>query len=220
MEKKIIIAERRTIVGKKVNTLRREGKLPAIIYGHRIDAIPVTLNARDTQKTLNQVSGSTILTIDLQGEEFSTLIREIQRDHIKGNLLHIDFLAISMKEKLRTAVSLTQVGDAAVLDKYPALLVTGIEEVEVECFPQDLPESIEVDVSNLQEIGDAIYVKDVQVPNNVEIITDPEELVIVVSAVKEEAVEEVEELVEEGVEGSEPAVIEHGKKEEESEEES
>jgi len=219
MEKKVIKAQKRTIVGRKVNALRREGLLPAIIYGHNIDALTISLNARDTQKILSHVSGSTIFTIDLEGEEFSTLIREIQRDYIKGDLLHIDFLAVSMKEKLRTGVSITQIGEAPVLEKYPALLVSGIEEVEVECYPQDLPQTIEVDVSNLQEIGDSIYVKDLQAPDNVDIITDPEELVVVVSAVKEEVVEEeVEAVIEEAESISEPEIIEHGKKEEESEE--
>jgi large subunit ribosomal protein L25 len=105
-----------------------------------------------------------------------------------------------------------------VLDEFDALLVNGIEHIEVECYPQDLPESIEVDLSVLKELGDAIYVKDIPTPANVEFLTDGEELVVIANAQKEEAVEAEEELAEgEGEGGAEPEVIEHGKKEEEEE---
>jgi large subunit ribosomal protein L25 len=142
----------------------------------------------------------------------------VQRDHLRNEFLHLDFLAVSLTEKLRTAVSITLVGDAPVLKEYECLIVAGISEVEVEALPQDLPETIEVDLSGLLEIGDAIYLKDIPAPANVEILTDPEELIAIASAVKEEVVEEEAEVVLEGEETTEPEVIEHGKGEEEEEE--
>lgn len=216
MEKTILEAEKRELVGKKVKQLRKEGKIPAVIYGREYEATPITLDLRNTTNTLAKVSSSTILTLVLDGKEQSTLVREIQKDFIRNEILHIDFLAVSSKEKLRTAVSINLIGDAPVLEEFDALIVNGIESIEVECYPQDLPESIEVDLSPLTELGSAIYVKDIPVPANVEFLTDPEELVVVASAIKEEVVEEAEEeLGELGEEGeAEPEVIEHGKKEE------
>jgi large subunit ribosomal protein L25 len=217
MEKVLIKAEKRTITGKKVKNLRLAGKVPAVIYGSKLKSIPITLDKRDTTNTLNKTSGSTILTIDIEGEEHAALVREIQQDYIKGELLHVDFLAISLKEKLRTNVSISLVGLAPVLEEYSAIIVSGLDQIEVECFPQDLPEVIEVDVSILEELGAAIYVKDIPTVENVEFLSDPEDLIAVASAIKEEVEEVVEEdeLLEEIEEGAEPEVIEQGKKEDE-----
>lgn len=216
MEKVIIEAKKRDETGKRVKELRKKGYVPAVIYGRDLASMPIALEKQSTTLILNKVSGSTILTIKLDGKEHSTLIREVQRDHIKNEFLHLDFLAVSLTEKLRTNVSITLVGDAPVLKEFEALIVAGITEVEVEALPQDLPETIEVDLSGLAEIGSAIYLKDIPVPANVEILTDLEELIAVASAVKEEAVEEeAEVVVEEGE--AEPEVIDHGKADEEEE---
>ena len=220
MEKIVLNAEKRKIIGKHVKSLRREGRVPAIIYGSDLESLPITLDMRDTTNTLNKVSGSSILTINVDGEEHATLVREIQQDYIKGTLLHVDFLAISMKEKLRTDVSISLVGEAPVLEEFSAMIMSGIDQIEVECLPQDLPAVIEVDVSHLEELGQVIYVKDIPAIPDVEFLTDPEELVAVASAIKEEVVEveEEEELLEEAELGAEPEVIEQGKKEEDEEE--
>jgi len=220
MEKIVLNAEKRKIIGKHVKSLRQEGKVPAIIYGSDLESLPITLDMRDTTNTLNKVSGSSILTINVDGKEHATLVREIQQDYIKGTLLHVDFLAISMKEKLRTDVSISLVGEAPVLEEFSAMIMSGIDQIEVECLPQDLPEVIEVDVSHLEELGQVIYVKDIPAIPDVEFLTDPEELVAVASAIKEEVVEveEEEELLEEAELGVEPEVIEQGKKEEDEEE--
>lgn len=217
MEKVLIKAEKRTITGKKVKTIRLAGKVPAVIYGGKLKSLPISLDKRDATNTLNKVSGSTIFTIDIEGEEHAALVREIQQDYIKGELLHVDFLAVSLKEKLRTNVSVSLVGEAPVLEEYSALIVSGLDQIEVECFPQDLPEVIEVDVSILEELGAAIYLKDIPTIENVEFLSDPEDLIAVASAIKEEVEEvvEEEELLEEVEEGAEPEVIEHGKKEDE-----
>lgn len=219
MEKIILEAKKRTEIGKRVKNVRRNGFIPAVVYGRDMEAMPISLEKRSATQTLNSVSGSTILTLQVEGKEYSTLVRDVQRDHLRNEFLHLDFLSVSLLEKLRTNVSITLVGDAAVLEDFDALVVAGISEVEVEALPQDLPETITVDVSGLAEIGDAIYLRDIPVPPNVEILTDPEELIAVASAVKEEAVEEAVEEELEGEELAEPEVIEHGKAEEDESEE-
>lgn len=215
MEKIVIEAKKRKETGKLVKKLRREGIIPAIVYGYNQDPLPISLDKRSATLILNKVSGSTVLTLKVDDKEYSTLVRDVQRDHLRNEFLHLDFLAVSLTEKLRTAVSITLVGDAPVLKEYECLIVAGITEVEVEALPQDLPETIEVDLSGLTEIGDAIYLKDIPAPANVEILTDAEELIAIASAVKEEAAEEEVEAVLEGEDIAEPEVIERGKDEEE-----
>jgi large subunit ribosomal protein L25 len=218
MEKIVLDAVKRNVIGKQVKALRREGKVPAVIYGSDVEALPITLDSRETTKTLNKVSGSTILTISVDGQEHATLVREIQQDYIKGTLLHVDFLAVSMKEKLRTHVSLSLVGEAPVLEEFSAMIMSGLDQIEVECLPNDLPSVIEVDISILTELGQSIHVKDIPAIPNVEFLTDPEELIAVASAIKEEkATTEEEELA--GAGGIEPEVIEQGKKDEEDQSE-
>jgi len=218
MEKIVIDAQVRTQTGKKVKFLRKEGFIPAVIYGREIDTLPISLKKRETTLLFNKISGSTILTIIVDGKEHATLVREVQRDYIKNELLHVDFQAVSLKEKLRTHVSLTLVGKAPVLENFEALIVSGIDQIEVECLPQDLVDTIEVDISSLAEIGDAIYVKDLPKLSNVEVLTDMEELVAVANAVKEEVEPEVEEAAAAEGAGAEPEVIEKGKTEETEEE--
>jgi large subunit ribosomal protein L25 len=216
MEKVIVQAEKRSVIGKQVKALRREGKLPAVIYGYGIDPISIVLDQREASKTMAKASSSTLVTIELEGKQYPTLVREKQLDFIRNSLIHVDFLAVSMTEKLTASVRVHVVGDAPAIEAFDAVLVTGLSELEVECLATDLPESFTVDVSGLAEIGDGIYVKDIAVPENVEILTDVEEMLVLATAPAAEEVEEVDELLE-GEEGEGPEVIEQGKQEEDEE---
>ena len=218
MEKVVIQAEKRTVIGKQVRALRREGKLPAVIYGHHVDPVSIVLDAHDASKTLAKASSSTLVTIELEGKQYPTLVRERQLDFIRNSLIHVDFLAVSMTEKLTASVGVHIEGEAPAVKEFGAILVTNLTELEVECLATDLPERFVVDVSGLAEIGDGVYVKDLAVPANVEILTDPEEMIVVATAMAaEEVEEEAEELLEGEEELEEPEVIEKGKKEEEEE---
>ena len=217
MEKVVIQAEKRSVVGKQVKALRRDGQLPAVIYGHRIDPISIVLDARSSSRILAKASSSTLVTIELEGKQYPTLVREKQLDFIRNSLIHVDFLAVSMTEKLTASVAVHIEGEAPAVREFGAILVTGLTELEVECLPTDLPERFTVDVSSLAEISSGIYVKDVIAPENVEILTDPEEMIVVATAMAAEESEEEGEVLE-GEEGEEPEVIEKGKKDEEDEE--
>lgn len=226
MEKVVIQANKRKVTGKKVKVLRREGKLPAVIYGHATDPISIVLDTREASKTLAKASSSTLVTIDLEGKEYPAIVREKQLDFIRNSLIHVDFLAVSMTEKITASVGIQFVGDSPAAKDFGAVLVTGLTEIEVECLPADLPEDYVVDVSSLAEIGDGIYVKDLDTSEKVEILSNIEDMIVVSTAPKvEEIVEEVEEELLEGeevLEGEEepgePEVIEKGKGEEEREE--
>jgi len=215
MDKVVINATKRNVVGKHVAELRRQGKLPAVLYGHKIEPTAITLDLKDTTNILSKLTGSSLVTVNLEGQEHATLVREKQRNYIRGEIIHVDFQVVSLTEKIRTDVRVDLVGESPAVKDLNALVVAGIEAIEVECLPQDLPERFSVDISGLVNIGDSIYLKDVSIPANVTILTDPNELIAVISAVKEEVVEEVAPV--EGVEEAEgePEVIEKGKKEEE-----
>jgi large subunit ribosomal protein L25 len=215
MEKTVIQAEKRAVVGKQVRALRREGKLPAVIYGFGIDPLSIILDAHSASRILAKASSSTLVTIELAGKEYPTLVREKQHDFIRNELIHVDFLAVSMTEKITASVGIVLEGTAPVVKDFDATIVNNLTELEVECLPTDLPERFTVDISGLAEVGDAVYVKDVPAPDKVDILTDPEELIVVATAA---AAEEIEEEVLEEEEGEEPEVIEKGKKEEEEKE--
>ncbi len=217
MERPVIHATRRTVTGKQVGQLRREGKLPAVLYGHQIESTPVTLDLRQATRSMSGLTGSSLITIDLDGVEHAVLLREVQRDYIRGTLLHVDFQVVSLTEKIKAMVPVVLEGVAPAVRAQAAAIVTNLNEVEVEALPQDLVDRFPVDITSLAAVGDAVYVRDLQAPQGVEIISDPDEVVVIataaVSAVEEE--EEAEEVVEEA---EEPEVIERGKREEEEEE--
>ncbi|OGO12179.1 MAG: hypothetical protein A2Y53_01925 [Chloroflexi bacterium RBG_16_47_49] len=215
MEEVVLKAIRRNVLGKQVKAIRREGRLPAVIYGHYIEPISIELNLRDASKSLTGLAPSALVTLEVDGTPHRTLVREKQRNKITGILLHIDFLAVSMKEKLRSQVYMEIVGLAPAIKDFSGVLVTGSDEVEVECLPQDLPERIVVDISGLLKIGDGIYVRDLAVPEGVKILEDPDTMVALITAQAAEEVE-VAPAVEE-VPITEPEIIERGKKEEEEE---
>ena len=182
MEKVIIQAEKREVIGKKVKILRREGKLPAVIYGHGIDPISIVLDLRTASQIMAKASSSTLVTIELGGKQYPTLVREKQLDYIRNSLIHVDFLSVSMTEKITANVGVRIEGESPAVKEYGAILVTGLTELEVECLASDLPDRFTVDVSALSEISSGIYVRDVVPPEDVEILSDPDDMIVVATA--------------------------------------
>src|ERR1051325_11047198 len=106
MEKVVLNASKRDVIGKQVKALRREGKLPAVIYGRHTDPISINLDAHSASQALAKLTSSSLVTINVDGTEYPALVREKQRDYIKNRLLHVDFLAVSLTEMIRATVSL------------------------------------------------------------------------------------------------------------------
>lgn len=211
MEKVILKAQPRQVIGKQVRALRREGLMPAVIYGPHIAPIPVSLPFHETSLLLPKISSSQLLVLEVGGEQYTTLVRERQRHPITGALLHLDFQAVSLTEKLRVNVGLQFKGEAPAVKIYDGILSTSLEQVEVECLPGDLVNHLEIDLSTLEQIGDAIYVRDIPLPPRFQILNELDEVVVVITA-PTLAVEGPGE----GEAGAfEPEVIEKGKKEEE-----
>jgi large subunit ribosomal protein L25 len=215
MEKNTIEAVKRSVTGKKVGVLRREGKLPGVIYGHNFETMAILMDQKDATKVLNAATSSSIVSVKIDGKDHAALVREKQRDYIRNQYIHIDFQAVSQTETIRTKVGITFTGIAPAVKDFNGIVVEGLDSIEVEALPKDLPERFNVDISGLANIGDAIHVSDIAVPESVTFLTSPEELVMLITA---PAAEEVEEVAIAEVEGAEPEVIEKGKKEEEDEE--
>ena len=220
MEKVILKAEKRDVIGKQVKAMRRAGKLPAVIYGRHTDPINVSLDAHSASLLLGRLTSSSLVTIDLGGKEYPALVREKQRDYIKNRLLHVDFLTVSLTETLRASVAVNLVGVSTAVKDYNAVLVTNLQSLEVECLPADLPERIDIDIAVLARPGDGIRVRDVQVSDKVRLLDDPDTMVAVATFAK---VEEEGAGVP-GAEGVAPTAaepelaVERGKKEDEGEE--
>jgi large subunit ribosomal protein L25 len=218
MDEVIIKANHRQVVGKKVKVLRRDGILPAVVYGQKVESIPISLDMREASRILERISPSALVVVDVDGEQHYTLVRDKQRNPIRGTILHVDFQAVSLDETVRADLNIKIVGEAPAVETYLGIVVPSLEQLSIECLPKDLPDSIEVDISGLNEIGDSLLVGDLVAPDGVEILSDPEDVVVVViaQAAEEEVEEEEVEVVEEGME---PEVIERGKREEGAEDE-
>lgn len=219
MEKVVLKAEKRDVTGKQVRALRRKGKLPAVIYGRRVEPIAISLDAHSAGLALGKLTSSSLVTIDLEGKEYPALVREKQRDFIKGDLTHVDFLAVSLTEKIRASVRLEFSGVSAAVKDYNGVLVKGLDELEVECLPADLPQRVTVDISVLGQIGDAIHVSDLALPENVRVLDDPDEVVAVVTLAKAEVEAPAAEAAEIVAPAEPELAVERGKKEEEVPEE-
>ncbi len=213
MEKVVIQATVRSVTGKKVRALRRQWQLPGVLYGHNFQSTAISMDLHETSKALAGTTSSSIVNVVVDGKENAALVREKQRDFIKGTLKHIDFMVVSLTEKLRATVSLEFVGVAPAVKDLNGILVTNLSSLEVECLPGDLPEMITVDLSKLAEIGDVIHVKDIDLGSAVAILAHADEVIAVVNLAREEE----EEVATEGTGEAEPEVIERGKKEEEEE---
>ena len=220
MEKVVLNATKRDVIGKQVKALRREGKLPAVIYGRHTEPVNINLDAHSASLALGRLTSSSLVTINVDGMEYPALVREKQRDYIRNRLLHVDFLAVSMTELLRTSVNVHFIGTSLAVKDYNAVLVKNLEQLEVECLPTDLPESIDVDISAMKRPGEGIRVRDVQISDSVRVLNDPDTMVAVATFAK---VEEEGAAVP-GAEAAAPAAtepelsVERGKKEDEGEE--
>lgn len=186
--------QKREVLGKKVKSLRREGLIPAVLYGHETDSVSLQVEERELSRVLAQAGGHRLIALKIgrSRKPQMALAREVQWDVIAGRPIHVDFYAVVMTEKITTEVPLVFVGEAPAADQLGAMVLQSLDEIEIECLPGDLIEAIEVDLSGLEEIDQAIYVGDLQVPPTVDILTDAEELVAKVTWAAAEEVEEEE----------------------------
>jgi len=209
MNKIVIKATRRSVTGKQVGVLRRQGQLPAVLYGHHFDTTAVSLDLHSATTVLAGLSRSSLVYIDLEGSEHAALVREKQRDFIRGTLKHIDFQVVSLNEKIRAKVPVELTGISPAVKDLNGVVVTGLTELEVECFPQHLPERFYLDISRLTKFGEGIYVRDMPATDDVAILAHADDMLVIITIGVGEDVDAVAAV-------AEPEVIEKAKKEEEA----
>lgn len=203
--------ERKDLKKSAAGRLRREGKIPAIVYGSK-DPKPVAVVMSEFERKFHTVSENTIITLDLGKEKHDVLVKDYQEDTIRGFITHIDFYEIEKNRVLRTNIPIEIVGSAVGV-KEGGVLEELLHEIEVECLPKDIPETFTINIEEMQ-IGDTIHVGDIEVPAGVKLLTSEDQVLVTVTTMKEELPEEEEEAAEEG----EEAAAEEGEGEESEEE--
>lgn len=199
-DKQTLAVAERPQRGKQNRVLRREGQIPAVVYGHGVDSLPVTVDSREFERALNIAGGNQIVGLKIgDARQKNVIIHDVQRSARTGRVTHADLYVVKMNEKLKTEVPLVIVGESAAVTQEKGTLIKGLDVVEIEALPADLPESIEVDVSVLADFDAVIHVSDLPIPSGVEILTDAEETVAKVEAPRSD--EEMAELDEPVVEG-------------------
>lgn len=192
-----LTARRRTVLGKKVAALRRQGITPANIYGHHVPPTAIQADTHDLNLLVRRAGHTALIQLSVEGEREPrpVLVRDLQRKATTGELLHVDFMQVSMQEKLTVTVPVQLVGHAPAVDTAAdAIVFQNLDHVDVECLPADIPQHIEADISALTDLGHTLHVRDLIVPPAVTILTDPD-LVVVSVTRKAIAAEEVAEAV-------------------------
>jgi len=197
----VLQAKIRKLLGKKAKGLRKDGKVPAIVYGHEIEPTSLDINLKEFEKIYKQAGESTLVELKIEGKdrEFLVLIHQVQLDVISGKPIHIDFFQPSLKEKTEAKIPLVFEGESEAVNDFGGTLVKNIFDLEVKALPQDLPSEIKVSIDGLKTFEDEILVKDLEIPEKVEVLKKPDEVVVTVSA-PEKVEEGLEEPIEEKVE--------------------
>jgi large subunit ribosomal protein L25 len=162
----------REITGKKVQALRREGLVPAELYGHGLKNIHLSVVGKEFGKVLKEAGTTTVVTLVLGTEKKSAIIHDVRRNYLSNEIEHIDFYQVRMDEKMKAKVALEFVGVSPAVKEKGAVINKSMSEIEIEALPKDLPHNLVVDLTLLDDINKSIYVRDIVIPKGVEILID------------------------------------------------
>lgn len=216
-----LLIKMRSELGRKVKKIREQNFIPAVLYGHKVKNLNLSVNYNDFEKVYTEAGESTLIKLKIEdGESIKervVLIHDVTKDVVSDGFIHIDFKQIKMDETITVEVPLIFVGESEAVKTDKGVLIKSIHSVEIEALPQDLIHEIEVDISVLKTFDDNIYVKDINVSDKIKLIADPEDVVASVTPPRtQEELEELEETPAESIEEAE--VEEKGKPKEEVEE--
>lgn len=190
MKRETLNADKRTLLGKKVKHLRREGILPSNVFGKGITSLSIQLLLKNFQEVYKKAHETGLVDLTVDDQTYPVLIQNVQVNPITHTPIHADFFKVNLKEKVKATIPIVSIGEPkAVTDKIGILLQT-LSEIEVEALPADLPEHIEINIEGLANVDESITVADIKTPTGVEILAEPEEMIFRISElVSEEAVE-------------------------------
>ena len=197
-----------------LSRLRREGFIPAVLYGRGVAAQAVQVNTKALTLLWHKTGSTTLLTLDLEGKQHPVLIREVQVHPLRGDIMHVDFYQVDMKKAIEAEVPVVTTGEALAVKELGGILVQNINALTLEALPKDLPHEITVDIGSLKTFDDVIRVKDITLPSGVSLLHEADDVVALVQPPRsEEELEKLSEEVKEDVEA-----VEGVKKEEKPEE--
>ncbi len=185
-----LVIQQRQKLGKAVKALRREGLIPAELYGHGIKNTHLAVTAKDFLKVFKEAGTNTVVNLVLDGKKRPALIYDAVRDYLSGEVSHVDFYEVRMDEKIKTKVPVEFLGVAPAVKDKGGILNKSVLEIEVEAFPADLPHRLDVDLSVLDDLNKSIYVKDIKIPKGVKVLIDAETVVATVAEPRAEEVVE------------------------------
>jgi len=197
MKRETLSAEKRVVLGKKVKKLRREGILPANVYGQSHKSIAIQIPIKDFSPVFKKAGETGLVDLSFEKETLPVLIHSVQREPRSQVVIHVDFLVVNLKEKITTKVPVVAVGESLAVKDKLGILISVLSELEIEALPADLPEKIEVSVEGLTTVGDHILVSDIKGVSSFTITADPAQVVFKI----DELVQKVEEPVVETAEG-------------------
>ncbi len=187
MEKILLEASVRDVLGRKTNKGRREGLIPAVVYGRGIESKNIWVSALDFKRLIRKSGESTIIDLKIdKKDDRNVLIYDTQKDPIKDNYIHIDFFQVKMDEEIETEVELEYIGESLAVKTAGGVLVKNLDMIEVRCLPANLPSSIEVDISVLSTFEDHICIKDLKISKQVKVMADPDTVVALVAPPRSE----------------------------------
>jgi large subunit ribosomal protein L25 len=193
MEGLTLPASKRDILGKKTRFLRRQSITPAHLFGHGIESLTLQCDTARLRRIIARAGMTRLIALGIEGDKKprSVFLKEIQRDACTGELLHVDFYEVKKTEKVRVDVPIVLVGEAPAIKEKGCILTHALTTLSIECLPDTLPPQIEVDLSQLKEAGQAIYVRDIALTPDITVNTDPDQMVVRVAEARVEKVEEV-----------------------------
>ena len=188
-----LTVQKREILGRKIKSLRRDGLIPAELYGHGFKNVHLSVSAKDFSKVFKEAGESTIINLIVGSDKFPVLVHDVGFDSLNDKINHIDFYAVRMDEKITAAVPLEFVGEAPAVKEKGGVLIKAVKEIDLETLPADLPRSIAVDIASLSDIGSVIRVGDLKIGSNIKLLVDSETVIasIIGQAAEEETAPEV-----------------------------
>jgi len=199
MKQTELLVTTREILGKKVRFLRRQGITPVHLFGHNVESVALQCDTAQLKRVLAQTGRTRLISlkVDEAKKPRNVVVREVQREPRTSELLHVDFYQVSMAEKIRVEVPIVSIGEAPALKLKENFLLQELNSLSVECLPGEIPNRVDIDLTSLTEVGQAIHVRDITLDKEGTILNNPEQLVVKISARHiEELVEEEKEEVE------------------------
>lgn len=202
----------REVAGKKNRRIRRQQIVPAVVYGYQMTPESVQVSLKEMERVYLRAGNNSLVDLRIgdNGGARKVFIHNVQRDPRTHTLTHVDFMAVNLRQEMTATVSLALTGEAPVVARKEGLLLHALDHIQVRALPAEIPPTIEVDISGLEEVGQAIHVSDITLPEGVTLLTPTEELVAKITDLPVEEVEEAPEA-EEAAEGAEEGADEGGR---------